>query len=127
MTAQQIFELASSFLYERDGDDADSKHFSLGFLNVLLQEALSVENSIRKHNGQDVLTSAPLLSALSETVPYADAITRVAFPYGLAANFYAEAMNTFQAENYRAKYVAALNEARKYTLDTIVNVYESED
>lgn len=127
MTAQQIFEFASSFLYERDGDDADSKHFSLGFLNVLLQEALSVENSIREHNGQTVLTEAPLLSSLSATVPYADSITRIAFPYGLAANFYAEAMNTFQAENYRAKYVSALNEARKYTPESIVNVYESEE
>jgi hypothetical protein len=31
MTGQQIYELASSFLYEKNGEDADSKIFSLGF------------------------------------------------------------------------------------------------
>ena len=49
MTGQQIYVLASSFLYERDGEDADSKHFAVGFINILLQEALPCENSNRKY------------------------------------------------------------------------------
>lgn len=126
MTGQQIYELASSFLYEKDAEDEDSKIFSVGFLNVLLQEALPIENSIRRYNEQAELSNAPLLIALAETVPYADAITRTALPYGVASFLYQEAVNDFQAENYRAKYIGALSDAKKYIPELIVNAYVKE-
>ena len=58
-----------------------------------------------------------------ETIEYADAITRVALPYGVAAQFFQEAMDNFQAENYRAKYISALNDARRLSFVPIVDVY----
>ena len=88
MTAQQIYEMASSFLYEADGDDAESKDFSIGFLNVLLQEALETENSIRRFKETTELTEAPYLTALTDTINYDGAITRGALPYGLAAFYF---------------------------------------
>lgn len=123
MTAKDIYILASSFLYERDGEDADSKSFSLGFLNILLQESLETENSIRLFNGQEPLMSAPLIATMDDAINYSDEITRVALPYGLAAQFFQEAMDNFQAENYRAKYISALNSARKLTFTPIKNIY----
>jgi hypothetical protein len=123
MTAQQIYEMASSFLYERDGDDTDSKDFALGFLNVLLQEALETENSIRRFKGVEELTEAPYLAALSDTINYDGAITRGALPYGLASFYYVEAMDNFQSENYRGKFIAALNAANKATATTIEDQY----
>ena len=59
MTGQQIYELASSFLYEIDGEDEDSKRFAVGFINILLQECLNCENSMRlflSHKISGVLT-----------------------------------------------------------------------
>ena len=56
MTGQDIFEMASAFLYERDNEDPDSKEFALQFLNVLLEDALPVENSIRRYKGKRSLT-----------------------------------------------------------------------
>ena len=123
MTAQRIYEIASSYLYEKDGEDADSKHFSVGFLNVLLQESLKTENSIRRYNGEAELKSAPYIASLTETIDYADEITRVALPYGVAAQFFQEAMDYPQAENYRGKYIMALNEAMKATVTAIEDVY----
>ena len=123
MTAQQIYEMASSFLYEADGDDADSKSFALGFLNVLLQEALETENSIRRFKGAEELTAAPYLAALTDEINYDGAITRGALPYGLASFYYAEAMDNFQSENYRGKFIAALNAANKATPTTIEDQY----
>ena len=123
MTGKDIYILASSFLYEKDGEDADSKTFSVGFLNILLQEALDVENSIRAYEERELLKSAPMLKTLDEEIEYADSITRAALPYGVAAQFFQEAMDNFQAENYRAKYISALNSARKITFESIVDVY----
>lgn len=123
MTGKDIYILASSFLYEKDGEDVDSKTFSLGFLNILLQEALDVENSIRAYEERELLKSAPMLETLDEEIEYSDSITRAALPYGVAAQFFQEAMDNFQAENYRAKYISALNSARKITFEPIVDVY----
>jgi len=124
MTGQDIYEYASAFLYERDGDDSDSKHFAVKFLNILLQECLEVENSIRKFNGDDLLETAPRLTSLAQTIDYDDSITVTALPYGLAAFYFQEATDNYQAENYRAKYLAALQSAAKYTFTDIEDVYD---
>ena len=123
MTGQEIYETASAFLYEADGEDAESKKYSVPLLNLLLQECLETENSIRRHEGRALLAAAQKIETLDETITYADAITRVALPYGVAAQFFQEAMDNFQAENYRAKYVSALNDARKLSFEPIVDVY----
>lgn len=123
MTGQEIYETASAFLYEKDGEDAESKRFSIPFLNLLLQECLETENSIRLQKGEAPLEQAPVITSLDETIEYADAITRVALPYGVAAQFFQEAMDNFQAENYRAKYISALNDARRLSFVPIVDVY----
>lgn len=80
-------------------------------------------NTIRVFNGEEPLKQAPVITSLDETIAYADAITRVALPYGVAAQFFQEALDNFQAENYRAKYIAALNDARKLAFVPIVDVY----
>lgn len=123
MTAQEIYEIASSFLYEIDGEDADSKRFSVGFINILLQEALDTENSIRVFNGAEKLERAPYIKSLDEEIPYDDAIIRAALPYGVASFFFQEAMNNFQAENYRGKFISALNDAQKFNSELVENVY----
>lgn len=123
MTGQDIYETASAFLYEADGEDAESKRYSVLFLNLLLQECLEVENSIRIFKGIEPLEIAQKIETLSEEIIYSDSITRVALPYGVAAQFFQEAMDNFQAENYRAKYIAALNEARRLVFVDVIDVY----
>lgn len=126
MTGQEIYEAASAFLYEADGEDAESKRYSVPFLNLLLQECLEVENSIRISKGLEPLETAQKIETLSDEIIYSDSITRVALPYGVAAQFFQEAMDNFQPENYRAKYIAALNEARRLVFVDVVNVYGGE-
>ena len=96
------------------------------FLNLLLQECLEVENSIRIAEGLEPLEAAQKITGLNEEIIYHDAITRVALPYGVAAQFFQEAMDNFQSENYRAKYIAAINEARKLVFVDIVDMYGGE-
>jgi hypothetical protein len=126
MTGQNIYEIASSFLYERDAEDYDSKEFAVNFINVLLQESLPYENSIREWNAETLLTAAPEITALTDTIAYNAALTRVALPYGLASFFFQEAMDNFQAENYRNKYLSALRDAMKMNQEDTVDVYASD-
>lgn len=123
MTGQDIYELASAFLYERDNEDSDSKVFALQFLNVLLEDALPVENSIRRYEAEAELDSAPLLTSLSETVPYHDSITRNALPYGIAAFFFEEAPDNYRGNQYRGLYERGLSKASKYNMVPIADAY----
>lgn len=123
MTGQQIYELASSFLYEIDGEDEDSKRFAVGFINILLQETLNCENSMRLFKGLDTLEEAPMITSLEENIPYQPELTRVAFPYGVASWFFQEALDNFQAENYRSKYLSAVTEAGKLNDGITMDVY----
>lgn len=127
MTALQIFELASALIYETTDDDADSRNFSIKFLNIHLQECLKVENSIRRAKGTTELTAAPFITALTETIDYDGDLTRVALPYAMAVHFYTEAMNTEVAAYYKTEYKEALARAAVYTEEDIVDVYAVEE
>ena len=126
MTARNIYALACSFLYEKPGQDAEGQGFYLGFLNLLLAEALPFENSIRMQKGLPPLSAAPVLSAETDEVGYDDAITRVTLPYGLASWFFQDIADNIQAENYRAKYIGALRDAAKARFVLISDAYGGE-
>lgn len=114
MTGKDLYILASSTLYEGENEDLDSKKFSVQFLNILLQEALNVENSIREAEGVEKLGQAPLLQNLDEEIPYHDSIVRTAFPYGLAWQYRQEAMDNYWATIYRNLFTEALQNATVY-------------
>ena len=123
MTGQDVYEMASAMLYERDNEDPDSKEFAIPFLNLLLEDALPVENSIRRFKGEAELDSAPLLQNLDETIPYSASITRGAFPYGLAAYFFEESGDNYRGNLYRNLYEKGLAKASKYNFEPIEDVY----
>lgn len=123
MTGQDVYEMASAMLYERDNEDPDSKEFAIPFLNLLLEDALPVENSIRRFKGEAELDSAPLLQNLDETIPYSASITRGALPYGLAAYFFEESGDNYRGNLYRNLYEKGLAKASKYNFEPIEDVY----
>lgn len=126
-TGQQIFEMASALIYESVNADAESRAFTVPFLNIHLQECLAAENSIRRSRGETELTEAPFLSNLTTEINYHDAITRVALPYACAQHYYAEAMNTEMAAFYDQKYKTALSNACVATEEDIIDACASEE
>ena len=114
MKAHKIYEIASGFLYEKDGEDADSKFHAVEFINTLLAETFDCENSIRKFRDLPLLTEPPMLESLQDEVPYQYDLTRTALPYGLAAIFFAEAMDNYHEALYRNKYNVAVDAAHKF-------------
>lgn len=122
MTGQDILSTALAFVSEKI-EGSDYKDYALPWLNLLLQECLATENSIRRAEEREVLAEAPYLSALTETVPYHDSITRTALPYGIVSYIYTNEDYDARAQDARNKYVNALNEAARLTAKPIVDVY----
>ena len=123
MTGLEIYKAASAYLYERDNEDEESKEFSVPFLNTLLMEALPYENSIRRSKDMTELETAPTIISLNDTIDYHDSITRIALPYGLAALFFAENLDNYRGNLYRAQYLSALGDAVRITPNVVIDVY----
>lgn len=126
MTALEIFQLASALMYETTSDDADSKKFSVQFLNIHLQECLPAENSIRRFKGTTELTAAPWITALETTIDFDDKITRGALPYALAYHFYLEARDPATAAAMKMEYENALSRASVCIEEDITDAYATE-
>ena len=108
MTVREVYVTAAAFIGDRENDDADERDLTIPYINVLLQEALNTENSMRMRDGERELASAPYVTDLDDALVYHDALVRSAFPYGLAWQYHQEAGNLSLASQYRNMYVDAL-------------------
>jgi hypothetical protein len=85
-------------------------------MNILLQEALNCENSMRERDGQATLSAAPFVTSLDANVDYHDALTRVAFPFGLAWQYHQDAGNLQLATQYRDLFTDTVNKNYCFTM-----------
>ena len=88
LTAMEIFTTACSYISQTVEDSEDIIGFAPAWLNVLLAECLETENTLRRMDGQAELEEAPRVSGetMSMEIPYHEALTRIALPYGLASD-----------------------------------------
>ena len=68
---------------------------------------------------------APRVSGetMNREIPYHDALTRIALPYGLASDVYRDADDNYRVKKFRDLYIAALEEAVRGEAETVVDVY----
>ena len=123
MKAEKILETACGFLFEQAGYDVDFKTHAPVILNSLIAESLVYENSVRKSRGDAELDKTPLISSLEDDIPYCDEICLIALPFGLASYFYQDEGDGYKAQDYRARFVDALNEASKAVVTDTEDVY----
>lgn len=112
MTVRDIYILGAALIGDRENDDKDEKFFTPHYMNILLQEALDVENTLRDRDGQEQLTAAPIVTDMADEVPYHDVLCRAAFPYGLVWLFHQEEENHGLASQYRNMFVEAVERNR---------------
>ena len=126
MTANDIFELGAALIAETRGEDPDMVKFSPSYLNIILQECLNAENSVRLDEGRELLKEAPFLKQadMEKEIEYNSHLTRIAIPYALASNYYRENGDNYHEQQYRAEYIAAVNESMRLISKEIINVYE---
>lgn len=127
MTANDVYTIALSFLSENTMETNDVQQFTLGWLNLLLQESLPYENAYRQVNGMQPLKQAPQLAAFNDEIPYNDNITRIALPYGLASYYFIDDDNDYRAQDFRGRYINALSETCPYAQSDIQDIYQEDE
>ena len=112
MTAQDVFKMACALIAQVPEDSMDLKTFSDSWLNILLEEALPYENSIRKSQGKEILINAPIITQdnFNNEIDLDIKILKLAMPYGLASFFYRDDENEYVSGDYRIRFINALNE-----------------
>ena len=85
-------------------------------MNILLQESLNCENSIRAAHREPLLGSAPFVEDLDNGLVYHDELVRAAFPYGLAWQIHQDAGNLQLATQYRSMFEDAVNRSYCFTM-----------
>lgn len=123
MTIQQVFDLALSLLPTNMDEDDSLVQYAVGWVNLAMQEMLFCENTIRVYKGIEKLDSAPILSDLNDEIDYDDSLVRYALPYFLASYMSKDDGSDYWAQDYRSRYVVAVNEALKAEPMLIEDVY----
>ena len=113
MTAEEIYELALSYVFERKRQDKDYLDFFPLFLNTVMQEALAYENIIRRMSGNTPLAVAPRITAndMEAELDFSESLCRVALPYGVAAFYCQDDGDNYRAADYRNRFIIALSDA----------------
>ena len=123
MKAEKIYKLASAILFEKPGSDQVFQTFFPSLLNLLLQEALPYENAVRQAEGREILLTSAQIESLEDDVPYCDALCALALPYGMAAYYFQDETDDYKAQDFRARYLAALQDAAPCVLEEIGDCY----
>ena len=113
MTGFDIYTRASATMYVDTGKNVQDEQFTVRHMNTLLQETLPVENNLREFYGEDLLTSAQVITNLDEVIHYHDEILAGALPYALAALYQQEELDPYQQSIYQLKYEHALRDCKK--------------
>lgn len=115
-TVREVYVMAAALIGDKENDDKDEKIFAIPYMNVLLQESLNAENSIRAMHGEPELGAAPVVEDLDNGLVYHDALVRAAFPYGLAWQYHQDAGNNQLAAQYRNMFIEGVNSAQCFVV-----------
>ena len=127
MKVKEIYETALSFLFEAPNEDRAFKQNTPKLLNVLMAEALPYENTIRANNGENELLTSPTVKTLEDDVPFSNSVCRVALPYGLCSYFCSDDGDSYKSQDFRLRFVDALNELSKVVTTDITDEYGGEE
>lgn len=126
MTGQDLIILAISLFGETKDSVSEYTSNAVSYINILLSEAFNVNNSIRKSKKLDVLSSAPVIASIADSITYENELLYQCLPYGLAAKYILEDNDYAKYNAFTQMYTQALNSCQKAEQTPIVDVY-SED
>ena len=95
----------------------------IGWVNLAMAETFEIENSIRLSRAEEPLAEIPRVTSLNDEIPYDKSIVDSAFLYFVASLAAKDDDSDYWAQDYRARYISAVNEASKYLQKTIKDVY----
>lgn len=126
MKISEVFNLAMSLLPTNTSEDDSLEQYIVGWVNLTLQEMLEAENSLRRFYGEEPLNKAPVLEDIEDEIDYHDALVRYALVYNIASLCCKDDDDTYWANDYRNRYVVAVQEALKMNQGNVIDVYWGE-
>lgn len=126
MLASDIFAKAVAYLSQSPEESEDLAQFTPHWLDLLVMEALPYENTRRRYLADPLLPeldTAPTITGLDTDIPFGDEICRVALPYGLASQFFIDDAEDYRAQDFRARFIAALQDSQRIRSESVVDLY----
>ena len=100
--------------------------FGVPWVNALMAENFETEQNIRRAVGRPALEKIPVLTALSEEVPYDEGLVNSAFVFGLAAFIADAGCDRELASSFRNRYMLGVQTAAKAFEHAIFDCYGEE-
>lgn len=125
MTGKEIYKDALALLGQRLTDNPLWDELAVSWLNMVLEEALSTENTIRRYLDEETLPQlevAQRVSDLDTELVYRPRL-RTALVNGMTAQLWDEGHDRYKAQDYRARFAAALMAAEEVRPEKVVDVY----
>lgn len=119
-TVKDVYRMAIALVGDLDTGKDDEEKLTIQYMNILLQEALDTENSIRAAHGEPELGAAPVVEDIENGLVYHDSLVRSAFPYGIAWQFHQDAGNLGLASQYRNLFADAVERNNCFILEKYV-------
>ena len=123
MTGQKVYESACAILFEKPGLDKFFYQSAVNLINILISEAMPYQNN-RERATDRKETELFQIDSLQDDIPMDDPIVKIALPYGLASFFYQDEEDNFRAQDYRGRFIAALEDAKLCEIIDIEDVYQ---
>lgn len=122
MTVRDIYRLSLSIMGEVEADAIDYEPQVPGLMTIMLQELLGANNTVVLGKGGTVtLTVSPLITSMTDAVPYEQEITVGVLPWGLAAKLSLD--ESARAAYFNAEYMERKNQFTRHVRKPIVDVY----
>lgn len=108
MTGVTALEQACHIVHETDV--AQYEPAALTWINVVITELYDVANRRRISWGEDEFQSVPILTSLTDDLPYDDELIYKTFVKGLVCRLFSEEMDNSMLGMYKQEFALAVNE-----------------
>lgn len=126
MTVDELYKAALAVVPSTTEEDDSLRTYMIEWTNLLLQETLKYENSVRVCRGDPELTTAPRVTSGADEIPYSPHLAENAFIWGIASFIMKDEDDTFHEQDYRGRYISACIEYTPLVRRAIVDMYRGE-
>lgn len=84
MTAYELYKTALGYNFETSTSEYND--YYQGFINLLLAENFTLNNTLLRMKGEEDLKEIPVITSKDDEIPFQDEINRTVLPIGLAAH-----------------------------------------
>ena len=118
MTAYELYKRALSYNFETSTSEYND--YYMGFINILLSENYTLNNTILRMRGQEELMECPFITSKDDEIPFEPELANTVLPLGLAAHLAKE-----DEQQLYNVYIDMYTNARKRVLFEIPVVFEA--